>query len=274
MIKATLNEVKHIAVKKRFIILSALLFLWMIVWAVLAKMDYFNDHMYTIKMQQFLRVFFNPATGCILLFAQYRRRFTKTLVEEAKERQLGSTKLVISRWCAGVILLFAYYLVAYLLILLLSLILGAHCTGAQIWALTLSCFFAWVLTVGSYGIALIFMFLIPFFLPAWIFYGFFAGAAPIILFSVDAPGFPLVKFLDPFLISFHTEAGYTAGTLGQTRWSFLLVLLIYTAISFGLSILFFYLKKKRVLKKASVMESTESIEATESTEMIGETENE
>ena len=86
MIKAILNEVKHIAVKKRFIILSALLFLWMIVWAVLAKTDYFNDHIYTVKMQRFLRIFFNPAVGCILLFAQYRRRFTKTLVEEAKER--------------------------------------------------------------------------------------------------------------------------------------------------------------------------------------------
>ena len=81
MIKAILNEVKHIAVKKRFIILSALLFLWMIVWAVLAKTDYFNDHIYTVKMQRFLRIFFNPAVGCILLFAQYRRRFTKTLVE-------------------------------------------------------------------------------------------------------------------------------------------------------------------------------------------------
>ena len=274
MSKAIVNEVKHIARKKRFIILSAALFLWMIIWAVLAKRGHFNDHMYTIKMQEFLRVFFNPAVGCILLFAQYRRRFTKTLVKEADEKKLGSARLMISRWCAGVILLLAYYLIAYLLILLLSLILGAHCTGAQIWALTLSAFFAWILAVGSYGIALLFMFLIPFFLPAWIFYGFFAGAAPIILYNVDAPGYPLIRGLDPFLISYHTEAGYTAGTLGQTRWGFLLILLVYTAISFGLSILFFYLKKKRITKKAKVTEGTDSIEVAESAEIIGETDNE
>ena len=274
MIKAILNEVKHIAVKKRFIILSALLFLWMIVWAVLAKTDYFNDHIYTVKMQRFLRIFFKPAVVCILLFAQYRRTFTKTLVEEAKERKLGSIKLVISRWCAGVAVLFTYYLIAWLFILLLSLILGAHCTGAEIWALTLYVFFGWILAVGSYGIALLFMYLIPFFLPAWLFYGFFAGVAPIILFSVDAPGYPLIRFLDQFLISYYTEAGYTAGTLGQTRWGFLLILLIYTAISFGLSILFFHLKKKRIMKKAKAAEGTDSAESVESAEMTGETGNE
>ena len=166
-------------------------------------------------MQRFLRIFFNPAVGCILLFAQYRRRFTKTLVEEAKERKLGSIKLVISRWCAGVAVLFTYYLIAWLFILLLSLILGAHCTGAEIWALTLYVFFGWILAVGSYGIALLFMFLIPFFLPAWLFYGFFAGVAPIILFSVDVPGYPLIRFLDQFLISYYTEAGYGSRVYGR-----------------------------------------------------------
>ena len=252
MSKIILDEIKHIIRKKRFIILAALLFLGMIVWAVLIKMDFLNDYMYTIKMQKFLRVFFNPATGLILLFAQYRRRFTKTLVAETEERNVGSTKLVIGKWCAGVILLFAFYLVAYLLILLMSLILGAHCAGDQIRALTLSTFFGWILAVGSYGIALIFLFLIPFFLPAWIFYGFFAGVAPIILFNLDIPGYPLIKLLNKFLISAYTDAGYTAGVLGQTRWGYLLVLLIYTAICFGLSILFFHLKKRRIQRKAQL----------------------
>ena len=244
------DEIIHIIRKKRFIILSALLFLGMIIWAIMVKTDFFNDHMYTIKMQQFIRIIFNPTVGCVLLFAQYRRKFTKTLVEETEERKVGSTKLVIEKWCAGVMLLFAFYLIAYLMILLISLILGAHCTGAQIQALTLYLLFGWILAVGSYGIAMILMFLIPFILPAWIFYGFFAGAAPIVLYNLDAPGFPLIKLIDRFLLSYYTEAGYTAGTFGQSRWSFLLVLLIYTAVSFGLSILFFHLKKRRIQRKA------------------------
>ena len=271
MSKIILDEIKHIIWKKRFIILTALLFLGMIVWAVIVKNDFLNDYVYTVKMQQFLRVFFNPATGLILLFAQYRRRFTKTLVAETEERNVGSAKLVIGKWCAGVILLFAYYLAAFLLILLLSLILGAHCAGDQIRALTLSTFFGWILAVGSYGIALLFLFLIPFFLPAWIFYGFFAGVAPIILFILDYPGYPLIKLLNKFLISAYTDAGYTAGVLGQTRWGYLLVLLIYTAIGFGLSILFFHLKKRRIHRKAqlaSVQSMEESSQSTASNDVV------
>ena len=83
-----------------------------------------------------------------------------------------------------------------------------------------------------------------------------------------------IKLLNKFLISAYTDAGYTAGVLGQTRWGFLLILLIYPAISFGLSILFFHLKKKRIMKKAKLAEGTDFTESVESAEMIGEMGNE
>ena len=263
-------EIKHITHKKRFIILSVLLFLGLIGWAVYVKMDFLNHFTYATNMQEYLRVIFNPGVGCIVLFAQYRRRFIRTLMSEAEEQGIGYKKLVISKWCAATILFVAFYLVALVLILLLSLILGAHCNGTELWALTLSTIFGCVLAVGAYSIALFVLFLIPTFLPSWIFYLAIAAVVPIIMFNQYAFGDPRVKMFSPFFISRYTDEAYTAGVLGQARLGFLLILLIYIIISFGLSILFFYLKRKRINKKNKKLEA-ELIDHTGEGEIINHT---
>ena len=62
--------------KKRFIILTAILFIFAVVDTVTTKNDNLNDLTYMLSKQDYLWSDFSPFMGLILIFSLYRKQYT------------------------------------------------------------------------------------------------------------------------------------------------------------------------------------------------------
>ena len=171
--------------KKRFIILMPLVFIGAIVMTVITKNRYWNDLTFFFAMQDYVMNFFNPAVGLILLFSVYRRKYTRTSIEQVEEHGVKRREGVIARAMAGSIILFVIYSVMVLFVLLLGLVFGAHCTGTQTYEIATKLGLDMIAAITTYVVSLFWLYLFAFPIVPMLVYFFLIYGMPWFFTVVD-----------------------------------------------------------------------------------------
>ena len=239
--------------KKRFIILTALLFAGAVVEAVLNKTDLWNDLTYFLAMQDYIQTVFTPFIGMILLLSVYRKKYTRTSILQVEEKGLKRSSGVIARTVSGSVILLCCYALMALFVIVLGLIFGANLTSQQTGMLMLRLLTDFLAAAATYIGALFYLY--DFAFPAFpmIWYGFFTFAAPLMLGSfTDTVVYRVCNILIP---KPDMDVFYTGLVMSAFRWECVLFLAVQILIPFLLTILSFKLKK---LKDKKTEENTET----------------
>ena len=126
---------------------------------VYTKLSFWNDIMYTFRIQDYVLYVFNAASGVMVLLGLYRFRFTRKTIEQMEMN--GSTRrmAVTAKWRAGITALFLLYLIMALLIVAMGLIFKAGNSAFQLKAMLVSLFMDMLAAMASYSVAMVFLFL-------------------------------------------------------------------------------------------------------------------
>ena len=228
--------------KKRFIILTALLFIAAVIKTVMTKTDYWNDLTFSFAMQDYVWSFFDPFMGMIVTLAVYRRRYINSSILQAEKHSVKKCQSVIARAISGSIILACCYALIALFVILLGLIFGAHATAQQTGDLMFVILGGFFAAVASYISALALMYLIPLFsiFPV-IWSGILMYLAPYILNSLNQhEAFVIIRFLVP---KSNMDVFSTGLGLSYFRWDCIGILLLQIAVPLLLAILIFKIKK-------------------------------
>lgn len=236
--------------KKRFIILTALLFVAAVASEIATKMTLMNDMTFILKIHKFLMYLFNPLMGSILILSMHRLKFTRSSIIQSEEKGVKRSTIVLGRTIAGALILLVFYLLMFVLIVLLGLVLGARIPVSQIGWLLLKICTDWVASVTTFIVCMFFQYLFAF--PAF----------PIVLYCVLMLGVPaffelyfglysnsIYKYSTWISAEGAMDLFYTTSFLHYLKWSCFLVCLIQIAIFLPLTLLVFKLKKKEKKKK-------------------------
>ena len=237
-----MNSLYHIEKKrlfslKRFRFLSAALFIGAIAFTVYTKVTFWNDIMYTFRMQDYVLYVFNAAVGLIVLLGLYRFRFKKNNIEQAEMSGGSRKKVVTAIWRAGNSAIFRLYLIMALLIVVMGLIFGAHNSVFQLKAMLVSLLMDMVAAVAVFSVALFFLFLTSFWLLPIIVYAGLMSVYPILMSRWELRGYTLFVYTA-------AKDAYSGYMLGRLDLKFIPVFLIYVAVSLILSVIAFKFKRK------------------------------
>ncbi len=244
--------------KKRFIVLTALLFIAAVAAVVATKMSLMNDLTYMLKVRKFLLLLFNPIMGLILLLSVHRKKYTRSSIIQAEEKGVKRSTLVIGRTLAGALILFCFYALMFVLTVLLGLVLGARLSIVQTGELLLRFGTDLIAAVTMYVLCMFFQYLFAF------------PAVPMLLYLIlmlAAPAFfelylgyytnPVYKYVTWVSSKCSMDVFYTTALLSRPQWSSILICFIHIAIFLPLTLLVFKLKKKEKKKKKKKKDSDE-----------------
>ena len=240
--------------KKRFIILTALLFIGVIVETTLSKADPWNDLIYFFAIQDYIQTVFTPLMGIILILSVYRKKYTRTSILQVEEKGLKRSQGVIARTISGSAILLCCYVLMALFVIVLGLIFGAHLTSQQTGMLLLRLLTDFLAAAATYigALSYLYDFAFPAFPMIW--YGFFTFAAPLMLGSfTDTVVYRVCNILIP---KPDMDVFYTGLVMSAFRWECVLFLAVQILIPFLLTILSFKLKK---LKDKKAPEEAEAV---------------
>ena len=247
------EEILTTVKKKRFIILTALLFIGVVFETVMTKGSLWNDMTYFLTMQDYIQTTFTPIMGLILILSVYRKKYTRTSILQVEEKGLKRSQGVIARTISGSVILLCCYVLMVLLVIVLGLIFGAHLTSQQTGMLMLRLLTDFLAAAATYIGALFFMYLFAF--PAFpmVWYGLFTFAANLILGSlIDSVVYRICNIIIP---KPDMDVFYTGLVMSSFRWECLLFLMGQILIPLLLTILVFKLKK---LKEKKAPEEAEA----------------
>lgn len=246
MIELLKEDLLGIIKKKRFIIMTALLFLGAVVAAVYTKTQFFNDMTFFLEMKDYVKFVFGVGMGIILIISVYHLKYTEFCIGQVEEKGLKRSANVCSKFLSGCIILICAYALIGLLILLLGMILGAHLSSYETQEFIKLVFWDLVAAVGTYSLALFFLYLFAFPVFPAIVYAVITAAAPFAASLCSSQTFfRLVRFAAAKLTA---EVVYTRDVFRVSVFPFIPVLIIQTAIPFFLSMLVFKMKKRKVSK--------------------------
>ena len=117
--------------KKRFILLTLILFIGAVFMTVSTKNKHWNDLTFFLAMQNYVKNYFDPFMGAILIFSVWRRRYTRSSIEQAESHGVKRASAVFARAAAGSIILFFCYALMALFMVILSLVFRAGSTPTQ-----------------------------------------------------------------------------------------------------------------------------------------------
>lgn len=236
--------------KKRFIILMPLVYIGAIVMTVITKNRHWNDLTYFLAIQDYILKFFNPAAGSILLLSLYRRKYTKTSIQQVEDHGMKRSAGVLARTEAGCIILFCCYAVMALFIILTGLIFGAHLTSVQTGQLALRLLTDFLAAAAGYVFAQFWLYLFAFPAVPIILYIIVIMIAPV-LYKESIGYYANLYYWVCALIfpKMNMDLFYSSAVLSGTRWEYLLFLIAQAAVPFLLTLLVFKLKKKERKKR-------------------------
>ena len=249
--------------KKRFIILMPLLCISAIVAAVMLKKEYFNDLTYIFGMQKYMTFGFSPFAGALLLFTVHRRKYTKNSIIQAEEHGAKRSAAVLARALAGCIILACLFAVALLLIIVMSFILGAHNTPAQLAQFALLVFTDCLAAAVTYVGVLFWQYLFAFPLVPILVYLAAMFAAPVVFMAADHYANYYYKYCSYAFPKLITDIIYTRLVLKSFPVLEFLILLAQAVIPLLLTMLVFKLKKKerKKKKKGEIEEALDEVNA-------------
>ena len=152
------EELTGIIKKKRFIILTAAVFIGLLVVTVITKTKYWNDLTYFFAVQKYISFVFTPAAGIALILSVYRKKYTGSSILQVEDHGAKRHAGVISRFISGTAVLVSYYVVLALL-----LRIATDCTAS----------------VAAYSVSLFWLYLTAF------------PVVPILIHGITMIGIPL-----------------------------------------------------------------------------------
>lgn len=251
--------------KKRFVLLTALLFIGIIAAEIATKNRLMNDLTFLFKIRKYIFLLFNPLMGSILLFSVHRRKNTRTSILQAQDHGVKRGRAVLSRVWAGTVILFFSYLILAVVVVLLSFIMGAHLTADQFVQLLLEIMCNWLAAVTTYIVCLFWQYLFAFPLIPIALYITFIFVGPWIFY--DAENYANIAFRIVSFISAkcNMDVFYTSLLFNNPQWYCLLVLLGHIVAALLFTMLVFKLKKLKDKKKKKKGRKGEAEEDTATT---------
>ena len=158
--------------KKRFIVLTALVFIGAIVTTVITRNKHWNDLTYYFAIQEYISRVFTPAIGIALILSVYRRKYTRESILQVEDHNSKRFVGVLSRFISGSVILTACYVVMAVFAVAFGLIFGAHNTGDQIAEIMFRLITDCAGCIAAYAAALFWLYLFAF------------PAVPVIVFAV------------------------------------------------------------------------------------------
>lgn len=235
--------------KKRFVILTVLLFIGFVAAVIVTKNKYLNDLTYLFKVRKFIFLLFNPIMGSTLLFSVHRRKYTRTSILQAQDHGVKRGRAVLSRVWAGTVLLFFGYLLMAVFAVLMSFILGAHITFDQFVQLMTEIMCNWLAAVTTYIVCLFWQYLFAFPLIPIALYIALMFVGPWIFYDIENYAniaFRIVSFISA---KCNMDIFYTSILLNNPQWYCLLVCLAHIVPAILFTMLVFKIKKLKDKKK-------------------------
>ncbi|MBO4449921.1 MAG: hypothetical protein J5777_05005 [Clostridiales bacterium] len=236
--------------KKRFIILTALLFAGAIVVTVKTKNYHWNDMTYYLKMQQFIDSVFDAAIGPIVLFSIWRRKYTRTSILQAEAKGVKRGTAVISRALAGSIILICCYALMALFAIVLGFVFSAGLSSSQMTELVIKTGVDCIAAVASFCGCLFWLYLFAFpLVPMVLDFLIMVVVADTFASLTQSPQTVYFVYMSVFP-KCAMDVFYTSIIFGRPQYQCVLFCLVNAVVTLLLTILVFKLKKKDKKKKA------------------------
>ena len=235
------NDLKRCLTLKRFWALVILSEALLIACVIDAKTTFLNYFVYTTEIHEFIVLVFNMIAGATAFICLYKRNFTLKSIELSETLGGKRFPIVLSKWISGVVIIFLQYAILAVSILLIGIIAGANSPAMHIKAIMLLVFYNMVAAMGSFGIAMISFFLIPFPLIPITVYGLFLWFYSLIIHYSTIRGLRAVIYTAAM-------EGYTDNMMGCINVKIIVIFLMYAFCSLVLSYGIFSKKKKEKKK--------------------------
>lgn len=239
------EDLLSIIKKKRFIILTALEYIGLIIFMIGEKSEYFNDLTFFFAVNKYIFYVFDPLIGITLIISVYRKKFTKNSILQVEAHNAKRAEGVISRIISGSVILIACYLIMALLVIILGLILGAHINAGQTGLLMLRLAVDCLAGVAVYITALFWLYLFAFPIVPVLVYGIEMLALPAYFLGSDAVLSDIFKYLSWFFIKLNTDYIYTNLLFSDLHIIAVFIFLLQVVIPLLFTLLVFKLKKIR-----------------------------
>jgi len=246
--------------KKRFIILMALVFIGALVMTVITKNGHWNDQTFLFAMLKYIANYFNPAVGLILIFSVYRRKYTRSSIEQVEERGVKRSAGVIARAIAGSIIIWVCYSLMVLFILLLGLVFGANNSGMQIAVIATKLGLDCIAAITAYVVSLFWLYLFAFPIVPWLVDFILIFFMPWFFVAIESYSnilFRVGAFISP---KCGMDVFFTSVILANPQWLYLLACIGHIVLAVLLSMLVFKFKKKERKKRKKKGEAEEVAE--------------
>ena len=232
-----IREKKRLFSLKRFRFLAFAAYLGVIGLVIYTKQTFWNDIMYTFRIQDYVLYVFNAASGIIVLLGLYRIKFTRNTIEQMEVTGGKRWMAVIAKWRAGISALIMLYFIMALLIVAMGVIFGAGNSVFQLKAMLVSLLMDMIAAMACYSVALVFLFLTAFWLLPLAVYAALMCVYPVWMSRWGLRGFTLMAYTS-------AKDAYSAFMLGRTDLKFIPVILLYVVASLFLSMIIFKFKRK------------------------------
>ena len=258
MIGLIKEELFHIIRKKRFILLTAIAIIGVLVTSIITKNKYLNDLTYFFAIDNYIFYVFNSVIGFALIISVYRKKYTKNSIIQVEEHGVNRLSGVISRTISCSLILIVCYALTILFIIVLGLILGANLSSVQTGELALKLTFDCLACITTYVIAQFWLYLFAFpVVPVIIYELLMLGATA--LYHVMSGGYiantyRIIRFISPKAL---TDSIYTNVLLYNNNIKYYSLLLLQITVPFLLTLIVFKLKKKERKKKKSRVSAQE-----------------
>jgi len=239
------EDLLSIVKKKRFIILTALAYIGLIIFMIGEKSEYFNDLTFFFAVNKYIFYVFDPLIGITLIISVYRKKFTKNSILQVEAHNAKRAEGVISRIISGSVILIACYLIMALLVIILGLILGAHINAGQTGLLMLRLAVDCLAGVAVYITALFWLYLFAFPIVPVLVYGIEMLALPAYFLGSDAVLSDIFKYLSWFFVKLNTDYIYTNLLFSDLHIIAVFIFLLQVVIPLLFTLLVFKLKKIR-----------------------------
>lgn len=237
------EDLLSIVKKKRFIILTALAYVGLIIFMICEKSEYFNDLTFFFAVNKYIFYVFDPLIGITLIISVYRKKFTKNSILQVEAHNAKRAEGVISKIVSGTVIIIACYLIMALLVIIMGLILGAHISAGQTGLLMLRLAVDCMAGVAVYITALFWLYLFAFPIVPVLVYGIEMLALPAYFLGSDAVLSDIFKYLSWFFIKLNTDSIYTNLMFSDLHILSVFILILQAVIPLLFALLVFKLKK-------------------------------
>ena len=258
--------------KKRFIILMSMVFIGAIVVTVITKNRHWNDLTFFFAMMDYIADVFNLAVGLILILSVYRRKYTRSSIEQVEEHGVKRSKGVIARAIAGSVIIFVAYSLMVLFILLLGLIFGAHTPGMKISVIATKLGLDCIACITAYVVSLFWMYLFAFPIVPMLVYTLLIYLIPGFFIDVNSYSNIIYKIGTFISSKCAMDVFFTSVILANPQWLYLLICIGHIVLAVLLSMLVFKFKKKERKKRKKKGEAEEEAVDPEIKEILEQSE--